>query len=47
VDTGYCGDDGCLYQGHGKGGESFGPVFTSGDIIGAGINYLLQKNVFT
>ncbi|WVZ75031.1 hypothetical protein U9M48_023127 [Paspalum notatum var. saurae] len=43
---GYHGDDGYLYRGHGK-GESFGPKFTSGDTIGAGINYLLQEFFFT
>ncbi|GJM85257.1 hypothetical protein PR202_ga01692 [Eleusine coracana subsp. coracana] len=43
---GYHGDDGYLYRGHGK-GESFGPKFTSGDIIGAGINYLSQEFFFT
>ncbi|XP_038989468.1 ran-binding protein M homolog isoform X2 [Phoenix dactylifera] len=43
---GYHGDDGCLYHGHGK-GESFGPTFTSGDTIGAGINYASQEFFFT
>ncbi|KAK3154362.1 hypothetical protein QOZ80_2BG0189540 [Eleusine coracana subsp. coracana] len=43
---GYHGDDGYLYRGHGK-GESFGPKFTSGDIIGAGINYVSQEFFFT
>ncbi|KAG2659062.1 ran-binding protein M homolog [Panicum virgatum] len=43
---GYHGDDGYLYRGQGK-GESFGPKFTSGDTIGAGINYLSQEFFFT
>ncbi|CAN6251912.1 unnamed protein product [Urochloa humidicola] len=43
---GYHGDDGYLYRGQGK-GESFGPKFTSGDTIGAGINYLSQEIFFT
>ncbi|XP_062223087.1 ran-binding protein M homolog [Phragmites australis] len=43
---GYHGDDGFLYRGHGK-GESFGPKFTSGDTIGAGINYMSQEFFFT
>jgi hypothetical protein len=43
---GYRGDDGYLYLGHEK-GESFGPRFTSGDIIGAGINYLSEDFFFT
>lgn len=42
---GYHGDDGYLYWGVGK-GESFGPKFTSGDTIGAGINYLSQEFFF-
>ncbi|KAG8071042.1 hypothetical protein GUJ93_ZPchr0006g44393 [Zizania palustris] len=43
---GYHGDDGYLYRGPGK-GESFGPKFTSGDTIGAGINYFSQEFFFT
>jgi hypothetical protein len=43
---GYHGDDGYLYRGQGK-GEPFGPKFTSGDTIGAGINYLSQEFFFT
>ncbi|KAF7079099.1 hypothetical protein CFC21_083395 [Triticum aestivum] len=43
---GYHGDDGYLYRGPGK-SESFGPKFTSGDIIGAGINYIEQLLFFT
>lgn len=43
---GYHGDDGFLYHGHGK-GESFGPKFTTGDTVGAGINYASQTIFFT
>uniref|UniRef100_A0A0D9VH29 B30.2/SPRY domain-containing protein n=1 Tax=Leersia perrieri TaxID=77586 RepID=A0A0D9VH29_9ORYZ len=43
---GYHGDDGYLYRGPGK-NEPFGPKFTSGDTIGAGINYFLQEFFFT
>uniref|UniRef100_I1P1A5 Uncharacterized protein n=1 Tax=Oryza glaberrima TaxID=4538 RepID=I1P1A5_ORYGL len=43
---GYHGDDGYLYRGPGK-SESFGPKFTSGDTIGAGINYFSQEFFFT
>ena len=39
---GYHGDDGQLYVDQGK-GQAFGPKFTSGDIIGVGINYLSQE----
>ncbi|CAJ1978226.1 unnamed protein product [Sphenostylis stenocarpa] len=43
---GYHGDDGLLYRGHGK-GEAFGPTYTSGDVVGAGINYASQEFFFT
>jgi len=43
---GYHGDDGQLYVDQRK-GQAFGPKFTSGDIIGAGINYLSQEFFFT
>ncbi|CAA6660148.1 unnamed protein product [Spirodela intermedia] len=43
---GYHGDDGMIYRGQGK-GESFGPTFTSGDTVGAGINYASQEFFFT
>ena len=35
-----------LYRGHGK-GETFGPSYTSGDIVGGGINYASQEFFFT
>ncbi|KNA26020.1 hypothetical protein SOVF_000080 [Spinacia oleracea] len=43
---GYHGDDGLLYRGNGK-GETFGPTFTTGDIVGGGINYTSQEIFFT
>ncbi|XP_058763166.1 ran-binding protein M homolog [Vicia villosa] len=43
---GYHGDDGLLYRGQGK-GENFGPTYTTGDIVGAGINYAAQEFFFT
>ncbi|KAJ7522175.1 hypothetical protein O6H91_19G086200 [Diphasiastrum complanatum] len=43
---GYHGDDGKLYHGHGV-GDTFGPTFTVGDTIGAGINYASQEFFFT
>ncbi|CAK8575272.1 unnamed protein product [Lathyrus sativus] len=43
---GYHGDDGLLYRGQGK-GETFGPTYTTGDIVGAGINYATQEFFFT
>ncbi|RDX98679.1 Ran-binding protein 10, partial [Mucuna pruriens] len=43
---GYHGDDGLLYRGHGK-GEAFGPTYTSGDVVGAGINYASREFFFT
>ncbi|PSS31825.1 Ran-binding protein like [Actinidia chinensis var. chinensis] len=43
---GYHGDDGYLYRGQGK-GETFGPTYTAGDTVGAGINYASQEFFFT
>lgn len=43
---GYHGDDGYIYRGHGK-GERFGPTYTTGDTVGAGINYATQEFFFT
>uniref|UniRef100_A0A1D1Z9W5 Ran-binding protein 9 n=1 Tax=Anthurium amnicola TaxID=1678845 RepID=A0A1D1Z9W5_9ARAE len=43
---GYHGDDGLIYCGQAK-GENFGPTFTSGDTVGAGINYASQEFFFT
>ncbi|ONK55686.1 uncharacterized protein A4U43_UnF160 [Asparagus officinalis] len=43
---GYHGDDGFIYRGHGK-GEAFGPTYTTGDTVGAGINYASQEFFFT
>ncbi|KAJ7949690.1 Ran-binding protein 10 [Quillaja saponaria] len=43
---GYHGDDGMLYHGLGK-SQAFGPTYTSGDIVGGGINYATQEFFFT
>lgn len=43
---GYHGDDGFLYRGHGK-GETFGPKYSAGDTVGAGVNYASQEFFFT
>ncbi|XP_057469641.1 ran-binding protein M homolog [Actinidia eriantha] len=43
---GYHGDDGLLYHGQGK-GDTFGPTYTAGDTVGAGINYASQEFFFT
>ncbi|KAJ0977046.1 hypothetical protein J5N97_012520 [Dioscorea zingiberensis] len=43
---GYHGDDGHLYTGRGF-GKPFGPTFSTGDTIGAGINYASQEFFFT
>nr|XP_010911815.1 ran-binding protein M homolog isoform X1 [Elaeis guineensis]XP_010911816.1 ran-binding protein M homolog isoform X1 [Elaeis guineensis] len=43
---GYHGDDGYLYHGSGK-RYRFGPTFTSGDTVGAGINYAFPQFFFT
>lgn len=43
---GYHGDDGRLYHGQGR-GDMFGPPFTVGDTVGAGINYASQEFFFT
>ncbi len=43
---GYHGDDGKLYHGQGK-ADSFGPTFSTGDTVGAGINYGAQEIFFT
>ncbi|KAK4793442.1 hypothetical protein SAY86_023877 [Trapa natans] len=43
---GYHGDDGFLYRGQAK-GETFGPTYTTGDVVGGGINYASQEFFFT
>ncbi|KAG2320449.1 hypothetical protein Bca4012_056510 [Brassica carinata] len=43
---GYHGDDGHIYRGKGT-GEAFGPTYTTGDTVGAGINYASQEFFFT
>lgn len=43
---GYHGDDGRLFHGDGF-GDPFGPTFSTGDTVGAGINYAAQEMLFT
>ncbi|KAL4559268.1 hypothetical protein LXL04_031405 [Taraxacum kok-saghyz] len=43
---GYHGDDGLLYRGQGK-GEAFGPTYSTGDVVGGGINYTSNEFFFT
>lgn len=43
---GYHGDDGRKYCANGK-GEEYGPKFTAGDTIGAGIHMAKQEIFFT
>ncbi|KAF8106299.1 hypothetical protein N665_0144s0010 [Sinapis alba] len=43
---GYHGEDGLIYLGK-RQGEAFGPAFTTGDTVGAGINYDSQEFFFT
>ncbi|CAN1175603.1 Ran-binding protein M homolog [Linum perenne] len=43
---GYHGDDGYIFKGQGK-GESFGPTFTTNDVVGAGIDYASNEFFFT
>ena len=43
---GYHGDDGNLYHGQGR-GETYAQGFTTGDTVGAGINYARQEIFFT
>lgn len=43
---GYHGDDGHLYRSQLK-GDAFGPTYTTGDVVGGGINYASQEFFFT
>lgn len=43
---GYHGDNGHIYRGKGT-GEAFGPTYTTGDTVGAGIDYASQEFFFT
>lgn len=43
---GYHGDDGFAYMGSGK-GTPFGPTFTTGDIVGCGVNFAKKLIFFT
>lgn len=41
---GYHADDGCVFSSSGT-GQQFGPVFTTGDIVGCGFN-LVERSIF-
>ena len=43
---GYHGDDGKKFHANGA-GEDYGPLFTSGDVVGAGIHVQRQEIFFT
>ena len=42
----YHGDDGKSFSGH-LSGKTYGPKFTSGDVIGCGVNFLTGTAFFT
>lgn len=46
VSYGYHGDDGCFFAASGK-GRDYGPKFTTGDIVGCGINFISRTIFFT
>ncbi|KAI6182458.1 hypothetical protein M3Y97_00382200 [Aphelenchoides bicaudatus] len=46
VSYGYHGDDGCFFAASGK-GRDYGPKFTTGDIVGCGINFVSRTIFFT
>ncbi|KAI9182964.1 hypothetical protein H9P43_003880 [Blastocladiella emersonii ATCC 22665] len=43
---GYHGDDGNIFQSSGS-GKAYGPTFTTGDVIGCGINFAARSAFFT
>ena len=44
---GYHGDDGKAYNCNGSEGKDFGPIFSTGDVIGCGVNFLDRSCFFT
>ena len=46
ISYGYHGDDGNFFASSGKGIE-YGPTFTTGDVVGCGINFVTREIFFT
>ena len=42
----YHGDDGKSFGGEGT-GKSYGPTFTTGDVVGCGVNFMTETAFFT
>ena len=43
---GYHADDGCLFSSSAT-GQTYGPTFTTGDVVGCGLNYISRSIFFT
>ncbi|KAI0089737.1 hypothetical protein BDY19DRAFT_992708 [Irpex rosettiformis] len=44
---GYHADDGCAFDGHHKDGQTYGPTFDTGDVIGCGIDFSQNRVFYT
>jgi Ran-binding protein 9/10 len=47
LSTGYHGDDGKLYYSDSHRGKIYGPKYSTGDIVGCGINFITKEIFFT